>query len=29
MDDTVAEIDGIPDPWLEEAGRRALERTEW
>lgn len=29
MDEAVAEIDGTPDPWLEEAGRRALERTEW
>lgn len=29
MDEAVAEIDGPPEPWLEEAGRRALERTEW
>ena len=29
MDEAVAEIDGATDPWLEEAGRRALDRTEW
>lgn len=29
MDETVADIEGTPDPWLTEAARRALERIEW
>jgi predicted transcriptional regulator len=29
MDETLADIDPQPDPWLNEAGRKALERNEW
>ena len=29
MDETLADIDPKPDPWLTEAGRKALERNEW
>jgi len=29
MDETLASIDPKPDPWLAEAGRRTLERSEW
>ncbi len=29
MDEAIAQIDGTPDPWVEEAGRQALERSEW
>lgn len=29
MDDALAEIEQGPDPWLAEAGRRVLERSEW
>jgi metal-responsive CopG/Arc/MetJ family transcriptional regulator len=29
MDDALAEILPDRDPWLTEAGRRALERSEW
>jgi len=28
MDETLASIDPKPDPWLAEAGRRTLERSE-
>ena len=29
MDEALADIDPQPDPWLTEAGRQALERSEW
>lgn len=29
MDEALAEIDPAPDEWLAEAGRQALERSEW
>lgn len=29
MDETLAGIDPQPDPWLTEAGRQTLERSEW
>ena len=29
MDEVLADIDPQPDPWLTEAGRKALERSEW
>lgn len=29
MNEALSEIDSAPDPWLAEAGRRALERSEW
>lgn len=29
VDDALADIDPKPDPWLTEAGRRTLERSEW
>ena len=29
MDDALTDIDPNPDPWLTEAGRRTLERSEW
>lgn len=29
MDQALAEIDQISDPWLSQAGRQALERAEW
>ena len=29
MDESLADIDPKPDPWLTEAGRKALERNEW
>jgi metal-responsive CopG/Arc/MetJ family transcriptional regulator len=29
MDETLGEVDPTPDPWLEEAGRRALQRSDW
>lgn len=29
MDEALADIDPQPDPWLVEAGRKALERNEW
>ncbi|MDQ3660183.1 MAG: ribbon-helix-helix domain-containing protein [Actinomycetota bacterium] len=29
MDEVMAEIDPEPDPWMIEAGRQALERSEW
>lgn len=29
MDETLADIDPQPDPWLTEAGRKGLERSEW
>ena len=29
MDEVLEEVDPTPDEWLAEAGRRALERSEW
>ncbi len=29
LDVVAGELDTAPDPWLSEAGRAALERTEW
>ncbi|MPZ71028.1 MAG: ribbon-helix-helix protein, CopG family [Actinobacteria bacterium] len=29
MDDALTDIDPKSDPWLAEAGRRTLERSEW
>ncbi len=29
MDEALADIDPQPDPWMIEAGRQALERSEW
>lgn len=29
MDEALAQIDPEPDPWLNEASRRTLERSEW
>jgi metal-responsive CopG/Arc/MetJ family transcriptional regulator len=29
MDDALTDIDPNSDPWLTEAGRRTLERSEW
>jgi predicted transcriptional regulator len=29
MDEALSSIDQTPDPWLIEAGRRALDRSEW
>lgn len=29
MDRALAEIDQVSDPWLSQAGRQALERSEW
>lgn len=29
MDEVLADIDPEPDEWLTEAGRQALERSEW
>lgn len=29
MDETIDAISPEPDPWLAEAGRQTLERTEW
>jgi predicted transcriptional regulator len=29
MDEVLREVEPAPDEWLAEAGRRALERTEW
>ena len=29
MDEALREIDSTPDRWLAEAGRQALERSEW
>jgi predicted transcriptional regulator len=29
LDEVVAELEPGRDPWLDEAGRRALDRTEW
>lgn len=29
MDEALAEIEPQPDPWLTEAGRQTLERSEW
>ena len=29
MDEALADIDPRPDPWMVEAGRKALERNEW
>lgn len=29
MDEALADIDFRPDPWLTEAGRQTLERSEW
>jgi hypothetical protein len=29
LDEVVDELEPGRDPWLDEAGRRALDRTEW
>lgn len=29
MDRALADIDQVSDPWLSQAGRQALERSEW
>jgi predicted transcriptional regulator len=29
MDEALAEIEPEPDPWLAEAGRQTLERSDW